>query len=251
MKKIYYALCVCLGMFIASAMFLLKTSPDNDFKTTDFQNHVFNTNVLFVVTEDKDEPGYFSGTVFKYLNTYYILTCGHGIEDLPNLDNVNVYSLLFNDQGELIDKLQIPVKLINASYSEDSHTKGVDIAIFEVMDSSNVLGYANLKSINLKPMDKVICVGNSYGIFLGGVYQGTVVKQQICLNDKWPEKFFLTTCEIRSGCSGGGVFTKVNGKYYYCGMILRSDLKGEGMFRSLDSMNKWLLRNDLNFIPGS
>jgi len=249
-KYVYYKVSVWILVCALFTVAILKNKPEKDFQSSDFQKHVFNSNVLFIVNENEEDPGYFSGTIIKNMGTYYILTCGHGLEDLPNLEKLSVRSLIFGEDGELQSSLDIPVKLIAASYSEDSHKKGVDIAVFEVLDNTNVFGYANIKQVNLKPMDKVVCVGNSYGLFAGAVYEGSVVKQRISLNDKWPEKFFLTTCEIRSGCSGGGVFTKVNGKYYYCGMILRSDLKGEGMFRSIDSMNRWLVDHDLNFMVG-
>lgn len=230
-----------LVFFVLAGILILPAKSEKEFETKEFQSRVFNTNILFRIKTES--PGYFSGTLINTKNKTYILTCGHGIEELPSLDILEALSLIYDDEGNVVQSRVLNISLLQTSKSEENG--GVDLAVFEVLDPEVKLSGAILKNFRLRPLDKVVCVGNSYGRFAYSVYEGSVTKQHMLLNG-WPEPYFITTCEVRQGCSGGGVFSKHKGKYYYCGMITRSDLKGVGMFKPLSVIQKWLIEHELD-----
>lgn len=221
---------------------LLKPSPDeNDFDSPEFQSHVFNTNILFKTKEK--EATYFSGTLLKHKGKTYILSCCHGIEEIENLELLEALHISYDSEGNIIEFKSLPIQILNFSKSEENG--GTDLALFEVLDNEFTCCGAAFTNIKLRPKDKIVCIGNTFGTYTSSVYEGTITKQLMNLHDGWPDPFFITSCEVRNGCSGGGVFTKRGGKYYYCGMINRSDLRGIGMFKPVNVIYRWLEENGL------
>ncbi len=233
-----------LSLVLFSYLLLRPTADENDFETQDFQSHVFNTNVLFKTNEE--EATYFSGTLFKNKGKTYILSCCHGLEDINDLQLLEAFHISYDCDGNILDQTSLSIRLLSFSNSEEKG--GTDLALFEVLDEDFSCGGAIFKNIKLRPKDRIVCIGNTFGTYTSSVYEGTITKQLMNLHDTWPDPFFITSCEVRGGCSGGGVFTKRGGKYYYCGMINRSDLRGIGIFKPFTVIEKWLKVNGLEGI---
>lgn len=201
-----------------------------------------------------------SGTLF--LNKY-ILTAGHVVRHLRNIEkiqteengemkevkkvsweNAKVVQTIFKN-GKEVGELIVFAKVIAFSPSEEDG--GIDLAVLELLDDSYIKNSARFlpDNNNLEIGTDICHIGSLYGELTGSFIKGNISR----LDHKYLNRSFnVANLNVKGGSSGGGVFKLIDGKYYYCGMVVRSDDRGTTLLKPPHVIREWLKENKLDKI---
>lgn len=249
MFKRLLPLLLCLSVSVYSVLIcgclLVSEVAYNELKD-DYTTRAVNCSVALEYVLSPEHKSMFSGTIISYQGKNYVLTCGHATEGIENLQNITVIYRKCDNNGDIIDEIETLATPLAVSNSEESG--GCDIAVF-LLEKTIIQKGALLKDLKFKTLDRFFHVGNPYGRYTQAILEGKVVKPCLwCNYGEEPSSFVIGTCEVRGGCSGGGVFKKSYGIYWYCGMVSRADKVGYVFIKPMCQIKQFLEKNDLGFL---
>lgn len=237
-KIVILAFSIICFIFSFSILYKVSTEYDNTLRT-------LNSSVFIHFSEKGKDTGkgYFSGTLISSQEKNYIITCGHAFEEYDkHVDEIVVIRNIMDDYGSITQSQSSLAHIIQLSLSEESG--GCDIAILELEDKLSDKG-AIFYKFKLKVLTDFLHVGNPYGTYINAAVPGKIsVVDLERTYEKNTTHFVIVSCEIREGCSGGGIF--INGRY--AGMVLRADKYGYGLIRDVKYIKQYLEEHDLGFI---
>lgn len=229
MKKIFgiiASLCLLVGC-VSNRSTVLIPDPSESFSFVANDNLVFSLNTVSVeTTYDVNAKGntgsYLSGVVIKNTEKYsYILTAYHGIDDLKDVKKYII---------EVKDQVSEKASLCSIFYGNEKK----DIAILktkrlDVPEVKRIIGPYP------KMLDELFQSGSPENIqlYINRVY---LVKYYKLEDDIW----FKFNGSIRSGNSGGGVFTE-DGSFLGMTLEMEDNVNGRGVtaysiFKEIDKL---------------
>jgi hypothetical protein len=182
-----------------------------------------------------------SGTVIALKGIYYILTAGHCVNRVGELVEVTKTHRNASYLEDYRTCYKAVVLLI--SPPEDEKIPGLDLALLKIIPQMLYNNSSEISEKDLAILDEVIHSGNVYGEYTDSLLKGSITNHRVFphLNNL---PFYLSSLEVRGGCSGGGVYVLRNNKYVYAGMVTRGDGKGSTLIKPLYMIKKWLKDND-------
>lgn len=235
-----FLLIFCLVSLIFSAIVLCVGDSTSGQTCKALNSSVF---IYFAKAGKDSGKGYFSGTLVCSQGFNYVLTCGHAFEEFEkDVDEVWITRPICDTQGNVLQLQYSQAELINLSLSEESG--GQDIAVLRLEDKLADHG-AIFYTSKLKVFKDFTHIGNPYGTYINAAIPGKIAKLDMERTyEGTTTHFVIVSCEVREGCSGGGIFIDSS----YAGMVLRADKYGFGLVRDVKYIRQYLEENDLGFI---
>lgn len=202
-----------------------------------------------------------SGTIFIVGNKGYVITAGHVVDSQKVIKEVEeikdgyveVKKKIFWEPVSVLQdvydkKKKIGEVIFNAkvvAFDIDEDNGGEDVSVLEVLNPKSLgLGARWGDSDDLNLGDDVLHVGSPYG-FPGCLLKGSVMKMDFSLlRTSWT----LVDMPTKGGCSGGGVFAKINNNYHFVGMVTRGDGAGLTLVKPSSIIKKILEKNKMRDI---
>lgn len=204
-----------------------------------------------------------SGCLFLSKGHVYCLTAGHVVCHCRKDTEVNIFGpirinrvdwdqpiverVLFH-KGRQVGILSSRAKVLKFSAHEENG--GLDIALLQLENdnfSKTGARFLTDNSIIGEGLD-IVHVGSLYGELTNSVCYGKVVRPDFHVFDT-----SFTVCQIggRPGSSGGPVFTKIEDKYLFIGMLTRGDNGGLNLIKPSWVIEAWLHEEEMDDIVNS
>jgi len=147
--------------------------------------------------------------------------------------------------GRKVGEIWLYAKVVKCSKPEEQG--GDDVAVLRILKRDFINKGAKFlpDGYQLYVSQRVYHVGSLYGELGGSLSNGIISGIGRLIRGK---PFNQTTCVAAPGSSGGGIFVRIDDKFYYAGMVVRGTQGTVNLFVPVERIKAWLKANKLGFI---